>query len=233
MSTTTDELCEQVALGCRVLGKTGQNDLTLGHISARDPDGRGVWLKGSGFGLEESLAANVVLTTEAGEVLEGTGRRHAEYPIHTEVMKARPDVNFVVHTHPIFSVAFAALGVPLVAVGHDGAELVPPDVPRFTATSGLILTPELGRLVAETLGGLPALFLVNHGIVTVGPDLETAVMRAYYLEKAAQTQLLAMSAGELRHWSSDDEAAEKRSGWLAVTKGQMFEYLVRSNGLAE
>lgn len=231
MSEETDQVRVRVALASRVLGRVGHEDLTLGHVSERDPSGRGVWLKGAGYGMAESMAEDVVLTNDRGEVLEGSGGRHLEYPIHAEVMNAREDVNCVVHTHPTYSVAFAALGVPLRPVGHDGAELAPPDVPRFTETSDLIVTPELGRAVAAALGPHDALFLVNHGIVTVGPDVETAVMRAYYLERACQVQLLAMGAGELRHWSSDDDALAKRAGWLATSKAQMFAYLVRANGL--
>ena len=44
---------EEVALGCRVLGAAAQSDLVWGHLSARDPDGRGVWMKASTYGLEE------------------------------------------------------------------------------------------------------------------------------------------------------------------------------------
>ena len=40
-------LREEVALGCRVLGAEDQGDLVWGHVSARDPEGRGVWMKAS------------------------------------------------------------------------------------------------------------------------------------------------------------------------------------------
>jgi ribulose-5-phosphate 4-epimerase/fuculose-1-phosphate aldolase len=64
--------------------------------------------------------ARVGLVTPADEVLAGHGTRHIEYPIHTEVMNARPDVSSVVHTH---AVAFAALDLPLLAISHDGVEI--------------------------------------------------------------------------------------------------------------
>src|SRR3954452_12854857 len=88
-----------VALGCRVLGLEDQGDLVWGHVSARGPDGRGVWMKASTYGFEEITEAQLILVDREGQVLEGEGRRHAEYPIHTEVMAARADVNSVVHTH--------------------------------------------------------------------------------------------------------------------------------------
>ena len=43
----------ELAYGCRILHMEGHADMTLGHLSLRDPDGRGVWLKRSGIGLGE------------------------------------------------------------------------------------------------------------------------------------------------------------------------------------
>ncbi len=89
---------ELVALSSRILGHTDQGDLVWGHASARDPHGRGVWMKASGWGLEEITPDRVQLVSPSGEVLEGTSGRHSEYPIHTEIMAARADVGGVVHT---------------------------------------------------------------------------------------------------------------------------------------
>ena len=74
----------------------------------------------------------MILVSWDGEVLEEHGRRHIEYPIHTEVMRARDDVQAVVHTHAPWAVAFAATGRPLRPISHEGALFVPPDVARFT-----------------------------------------------------------------------------------------------------
>ena len=223
-----DELRSLVSLGCRVLGAEGQNDLVWGHVSARDLHGRGAWMKAAGIGFEEVGERDVVLVSPAGDVIEGEGRRHAEYPIHTEVMEARPDVGAVVHTHAVHAVAFAALGAPLRPISHEGTLFVPPDVPRFTETGDLILTRELGASVARALGARNAVLLVNHGIVTAGPDVPTAVMTAVLLERACRTQLLAMAAGELRHWSSDDEARAKRDHcYNPALLTQAWDYLVR------
>jgi len=143
-------------------------------------------------------------------VLEGHGRRHAEYPIHMELVAAAPEVGAVVHTHAPAAVAFAALDVPLRPISHEGTLFVPPDVARFTKTGDLILTPALGADVAAAIADRNALLLVNHGIVTAGPDVPTAVITAVLLERACRMQLSAMAAGEPRRWSDDDEALSKR-----------------------
>lgn len=219
---------EMVSRGCRVLGEADQGDLVWGHVSMRDPEGRGVWMKRSTIGFDEVQPDDVLLVSWDGEVLEGTGRRHAEYPIHTEIMAARPDVNAVVHSHAPHAVAFAAIGVPLRPVSHEGTLFVPPDVPRFTATGDLILTRDLGQAVAETLGDSRAVFLVNHGIAVAGDDVPSTVTSAILLDRACQTQLRAMSAGDLMHWSDDDEALDKRDHcYSPALLEQAWEYLVR------
>lgn len=202
---------EQVALVSQVLGFADHGDLVWGHVSVRDPQDRGVWMKASTWGFEEITPDRVLLVGWKGEVLAGEGRRHAEYPIHTEIMRGRREVQCVVHTHAPHAVAFASLGQPLRPISHEGTFFVPPDIARFTQTGDLILTRELGAAVAAALGSRNAVLLIHHGIVTVGEDVEAAVVGAILLEQACHKHLLATAAGELRTWSSDEEALAKRA----------------------
>jgi ribulose-5-phosphate 4-epimerase/fuculose-1-phosphate aldolase len=224
----TEELRRLVSLGCRVLGAADQGDLIWGHVSARDPDGRGVWMKAAGLGFEEVEPEDVVLVGWEGEVLSGSGRRHAEYPIHTEVMAARSDVGSVIHTHSPAAVALGALGVPLRAVSHEANLFVPPELARFTRTGDLILTADLGAAVAEALGDRNACLLVNHGVVVAAADVPTATVTAYLLDRACRMQLAAMSAGGWATWSSPEESLAKREHCYPdpLLEGA-WEYLVR------
>ncbi|MFI6501833.1 class II aldolase/adducin family protein [Nonomuraea typhae] len=224
----SSQLRELVALSCRVLGTADQGDLIWGHSSARDPDGRGVWIKAAGWGMEEVTPERVQLVSPSGEVLEGQGPRHSEYPIHTEIMAARADVGGVVHTHSPYAVALAAAGQDLLPVSHAANCFVPPAVPRFTDTADLILTPELGRALAGTLGQAPAAFLVNHGIVTVGPTLRAATVAAIILERAAYQQWLTRGFGTWPTWSDAEESLAKRAHiFHPDAVEQVWEYLVR------
>jgi L-fuculose-phosphate aldolase len=223
------QLRELVALGCRILGANGHDDYVWGHVSARDPGGRGVWMKASTYGFEEITADHVILVGFDGEVLEGDRPRHSEWPIHTEAVRSRPDVGAVVHSHPPHSIALGAAGQPLRPLSHAGTLFVPPDVPRFTKTANLILTRELGADVAGALDGQDALLLVNHGIVTVGRDVRDAVIRAVLLEKAAHQQMLTCAFGAPKHWSSDEEAIAKRGTvWGEHHRVMLWDYLGRS-----
>lgn len=197
-----------VATASRVLAAQGHDDLIWGHASVRDD--RGVWIKSAEWSLDEVTPDRVHLVDGAGAVLDGDGQRHSEYPIHTEILAARPDAGAVVHTHPPHAVALAATGQPLLPVSHAANMFVPPAVPRFTGTADLIITSALGRQVAAELGDANALFLVNHGIVTVGPDLQTATVRAVLLERACFQQMLTHAMGGWPSWSDSEESTAKR-----------------------
>ena len=217
-----------VATASRVLADQGHDDLIWGHASVRDDDGRGVWIKAAEWALGEVNADRVHLVDWSGTVVDGEGARHSEYPIHTEIMAARPGVNAVVHTHPAYAVALAASGNQLLPVSHAANMFVPPAVPRFTDTGDLILTAELGKQVAADLGEADVMFLVNHGIVAVGPDLQTATVRAVLLERACQQQLLTASFPGWPTWSSATESLAKREHiYNERAVGAVWDYLVR------
>jgi L-fuculose-phosphate aldolase len=223
---TLTTLRRDVALACHILADDGQGDTVFGHVSARDPAGRGFWMKPAGRGLEEVRPSDLLLVGLDGTVLEGRHSRHVEYPIHAEVYRARPEVQAVVHTHPSHATAFAALRVPLRPVSHEACLFVPPDVPRFTKTTDLILTESLGGAVARALGPAWALLLESHGIVTAGERVGDACIRALLLEKAARIQLLA--AGREATWTSEAEAIRKREHiYHPRALHSVWSYLVR------
>jgi L-fuculose-phosphate aldolase len=224
----TEELREQVALGCRILSLEDQGDFVWGHVSARDPEGRGVWMKAATLGFEEVGPEHVLLVSWDGEVLEGAGRRHIEFPIHTELVRAREDVGAVVHTHAPWANAFASTEEPLRPISHEATLFVPPEVARFTQTGDLIVSRELGADLAAAVGDRNAAFMVNHGIVACGPDVVTAVMTAVLLERACRTNVRALAAGGPRTWSSDEEALAKREHcWPPQLLRQAWDYLAR------
>lgn len=216
-----------VAVATRALGAVGQSDLVWGHVSLRDPDGRGVWMKASGWGFEEIDPSRIVLVSPNGDVLHGEGVAHLEAPIHTEIMAARPDVDSVVHTHGRAAVAFASLDVPLLPLSHDAVPFVSPDVPRYPS-GRLVSDRNQGQDLAGALGDAWGCLMVSHGLVAVGRDLASAVMHAVLLERACQTQMLALSAGKPSRWSDPAEVAQKQAEtWSTRQLHAGFAYLCR------
>ncbi|HEX4009027.1 MAG TPA: class II aldolase/adducin family protein [Solirubrobacteraceae bacterium] len=202
----TQAVRDDVVLAGRVLAAGGHEDAVWGHVSVRDATGRGIWMKGSGLGLAEVTSADVVLVDWQGNVPAGSRRRHAEYPIHTELMGAREDVNCVIHTHPRHAVAFGLTALSL-SPSSQAAGLFTDGVPRFTQTARLIDSPELGRAVAATIADSRAALLVNHGIVVVGASTAEATVAAIALERACEEQLLAAAAGGVAHVLTAEQAA--------------------------
>lgn len=202
-------LKKRLADACHILVMEGQGDAVWGHATIRLPGADTFWMKPHRMGLEEVKPEDMILVDLEGRVVRGKRPRHSEVFIHSEIMRARPDVCAVVHTHAVPSVVFASLGIPLRPITHEASNFVPPDVPRFDETTDLIVTPERGKAVARTLGKQPALFLVNHGIVAVGATIEDATVNALLLDKSARAQLM-LPGGVPRYWTSDEEALVKR-----------------------
>lgn len=185
-------------------------------------------MKAAGWGFEEIDATRVVLVDGDGSVVSGAGQRHLESMIHTMLLRMRADIGAVVHTHSPAAIAFASLDTALRPLSHDAVPFLDPDVVRFTATSNLISSPELGKSLATAIGGSPGCLIPGHGMVTVGVDAATAVMYAVLLERACRLQLDAMAAGGPVIWTSTDDVALKQATLWTHTQLQAgYEYLIR------
>jgi ribulose-5-phosphate 4-epimerase/fuculose-1-phosphate aldolase len=220
-----------IVTGCHVLGSGDHGDPVWGHVSRRDPGGRGAWLKAGLRGFDEVSGDDIILIDSAGRSLVGALAVPREYPIHTEILRARSDVDSVVHCHPPYSIALAASGRPLVAFSN-AAGMFAAGVPRFERAVGLIDTAELGTAVAQCLDNARALFLVGHGIVAVGSSVATAVMTAILLERACRLQILATIGGGV------DPALQNPGQRYAHSESDTYllrswEYLVRRVHAAE
>jgi L-fuculose-phosphate aldolase len=190
-----DEALGELAIACRVLALNGHEDKTLGHLSLRDPAGRGLWLKRAHVGLAEIMGPeDFVLVDFDGKRLAGKGALHKEWPIHTEILKARPDVNVVGHTHPFYACLFAGTREKLRAVAHEACYFNS-DVPRYPGTAYLIDTVELGIELAAALGGHSAVLMNNHGVTFCGKSTMEAGVYAITLEKACKQQLTLAASG--------------------------------------
>src|SRR6202167_6464263 len=112
---------ELIAAG-KVLVAEGQDDFTRGHISFRLPDNPKLFfMKAHSIGLDEITTQNILTIDLEGEVVAGSARRHSEVYIHSEILKARADINCVIHTHPPYSVALSATGRPIRCYSHPAA----------------------------------------------------------------------------------------------------------------
>src|SRR6202051_1881629 len=117
-----NKIKEKLILAGKVLVSEGQDDFTRGHISFRLPDNPGLFfMKAHSIGLDEITMQNILTIDLEGNVVAGTARRHSEVYIHSEIFKVRPDVNCVIHTHPLYSIVWSGGGRPLKAISQPAA----------------------------------------------------------------------------------------------------------------
>jgi L-fuculose-phosphate aldolase len=180
----------------RVLVAEGQDDFTRGHISIRLQDDPNLfYMKAHSIGLDEITMQNILTIDLEGNVVAGTARRHSEVYIHSEIFKARRDVNCVIHTHPSYSIALSATGRALKCYSQPGA-LFYDALGTYADTIALIRTHAMGAGVARALGRGRGVLLKNHGVVVTGATIAEAVIGTLMLENGAMVQLLVEAAGE-------------------------------------
>ncbi len=134
----------------------------------------------------------------------GTTPASSEIVLHKVIYEKRPDVKAIIHAHPPHAVACTIANISL-------NETILPEV---YSTLGSIITtqfaapssPESGEVVEKHIRDNDAIILDRHGTVTVGDDLQTAYFKLEILEFAAQTALLAKSAGNLRYLSDSEKS---------------------------
>jgi ribulose-5-phosphate 4-epimerase/fuculose-1-phosphate aldolase len=191
----------------------GHGDMTLGHLSVREASGRGLWMKRNAIGLGEVLGADdFVLVDWDGRQVAGSGGRHAEWPIHSEIFRARADVNVVVHSHPFHASVFSAATEPLLPYTLDADYFA--ELPRYDGEAALITTKEEGADIARMLGGNFAVLLSNHGAVFCGTSIEQATCIGIFLEKACKAHLTGRAAS-LQARFPDRAARDKRHSQIA------------------
>ncbi|WP_219415274.1 class II aldolase/adducin family protein [Pseudonocardia nigra] len=193
-----------VALACRVLAARGLADGVLGHISLRVGDER-VLVRCRGpreRGLAWTEPADVrLLDLDGGPAQPDELTGHAppnELPLHTEVLRARPEIAAVVHAHPPEVVAADLAGVairPIVgAFDIPGAHLAAGGVPVYPR-GVLVRTRELAAEMVAAMGQRPVVLLRGHGLTSAAASVEQAVLQAVSVDRIAALSLRVLSAG--------------------------------------
>lgn len=140
-----------------------------------------------------------------GKVLSGRRKLFGEWHLHAAVYKARPDVNAVIHAHPVaataFGVARKSLGCPplpemVVSLGAN--------VPTIDYAMPKSLAQDATIARELTTGDADAFLLAGNGVVTVGVDLEQALLRMELVEHWAKILVAAVALGGAQALPADD-----------------------------
>jgi L-fuculose-phosphate aldolase len=175
---------------CRVgalLYQRGFIMATDGNLSVRLDRDR---ILASPTGLSKGMLEpdDLVVVDLQGRVLEGRYAPSSELPMHLLIYRSRPDVGGVCHAHPPVATGFAAAGVPLdkALLAETVVALQQIPLARY-ATPG---TRELAETLAPLIARHNAILMANHGVVTCGPDLQTAYFHMEQVEHLARVTLI-------------------------------------------
>lgn len=165
----------------------------FGHISGRLPGSKTFLLTRHSLGLK-AASSDLITVDLDGKKLAGRGDIPGEYPIHSEIFRARPDICSIIHYHGMHATAFTTSGIklkPIHIMGTIFADGVPiyPD-PR------LVQNRQRGEVLATTLGPRRAALLRAHGVVVTGGSVEEAVTAAFLIEENAHRAWLACAMGK-------------------------------------
>jgi ribulose-5-phosphate 4-epimerase/fuculose-1-phosphate aldolase len=187
--------CDLAAL-YRAFVRYGWTDLIYTHISARLPGEPTQYLINPyGLFFEEITASNLIVMDFDGNKVRGDWPvNEAGHAIHHAVLKARPDVDWVLHTHSRAGMAVACMKCGILPITqqamfyHGQIAYHPWDV----QTSG---QEECDRLAAD-LGDNNIAVLENHGLLACGPTAADAFLTLYNIENACKVQVDVMASGQ-------------------------------------
>jgi L-fuculose-phosphate aldolase len=182
-----DQLLTRLSVAHAILSCNGHDDLTLGHMALRNPNGRGFWIKRADAGMRELTSPDdYQLLAFDGTVISGSGRQHSEWPIHAALLQSRPDLNITVHTHAELPTLLSAFSGGLRALTTDAAYLG--KVASLALNQSHIDKLPLAAKLAQAFGQAHAILLANHGVVFAGRTIEHATLIGYYLVRAARAE---------------------------------------------
>jgi len=209
-----DDLKAMVARSCQILGRLHMTREPNGHVSARIPNSDLVVIKARG-GAEAPLSyttpEDLCVVDMDGKMVEGKEGQAApaEVYIHTEVLRARPDLNSVIHIHPQNIVAYTIAEkplLPIIGAYNPGAlSIITRGLPAYPR-SILINTQDRGKTLAEFMGQANICTMRGHGITSSGATVEEATLTAIHLNDLAELHMKADLLGGAKPISDEDLA---------------------------
>ena len=184
-------LRREIVAACIGMNARGINQGTSGNISARVEEG--LLITPSGVPYDEMKPSDIVPLRADGSHA-GRMKPSSEWRFHTSILKARPEVGAVVHTHSMFATTLGCCGLGIPAVHYmiaaAGGSTIP-CVPYITYG-----TQELADAAVRALKDRNACLLANHGMIVVGPTLKKAMWLAVEVETLAAQYWRALQVGK-------------------------------------
>jgi ribulose-5-phosphate 4-epimerase/fuculose-1-phosphate aldolase len=186
-----------LAAAYRLVAYYGWDDLVFTHLSARVPGPEHHFLLNPyQLMFEEVTASSLVKVDMSGNPVEPTPfiTNAAGFTIHSALHMAREDAQAVIHLHTPDGQAVSAHADGLMPLTQT-AMLIRDEIAYHEYEGVAVDLSERERLIAD-IGDKHAMILRNHGTLALGESVGEAFIRIYFLERACEAQIKALSAGE-------------------------------------
>jgi ribulose-5-phosphate 4-epimerase/fuculose-1-phosphate aldolase len=200
-SSELKELTEKLVTACHILDREGITD-GYGHVSARVP-GADAFITIANVSPGCVTLDRLIMQDFDGNYLGGAKTPPNEWPIHACILKARPDVESVAHTHSKWSTIFSVLPIRLRPL-HQYGKFLSADGPPVYQGVGLVRTVERGKALAAVLAEGPAVLMRAHGDTVVGASIEQVVERTTRLAMLGEWNHLALLHGEPKYLTAEE-----------------------------
>lgn len=193
MNESERDLRVAVVAKARWMNEIGLNQGTSGNISVRA--GGTMLITPTAIPYETmqpSMLAAMPIEGKYGS-WEGPIKPSTEWRFHLDILKARPDVGAVVHTHSTFATVLGIARKPIPACHYMVAVFGGSDV--RVADFAIYGTKALADNVLKALEGRNGCLIANHGMIAAGKDLEHAMWLAVELETLAKQYYYSLQIG--------------------------------------
>jgi len=190
----------------RLFVKYGWTDLIYTHISARVPGEENTYLINPyGLYFDEITASSLIKVDFDGNVLDPVGGEYNEagHLIHTAVLKARPEINYVLHTHSRAGTAVSAMKCGLLPLSQH-SNIILDQVAYHDYAQVTSDQDECDRL-QQDIGDKYIMLMRNHGLMSCGRTAGEAFHYLYYMEMSCKIQVDVLAAGK-DYLVPDDDA---------------------------
>ena len=214
---------ERLASGFRLFAHFGFDEGLAGHITLRDPEfSDHFWVNPFGGHFDQMRVSDLILVDHDGEIVIGDRPlKKAAFAIHSRLHMAREDLNAAAHSHSMYGKSFSSLGQLLDPITQDSCAFYDNHV-LFDDFTGVVLDTDEGDRIAKALGDKRAAILKNHGLLTTGKTVDEAIWGFLTMDRCCQSQLLAMTAGQVER--IDDDVAEMTREQVGSAFGMWASY---------
>ncbi|HYZ22873.1 MAG TPA: aldolase [Rhodopila sp.] len=181
----------------RAAAGLGLHEGICNHLSVMVPGRDDLFLVNpDGWSFAEVTASRLLICDFHGSVVAGHGRpEDTAFYIHARLHARIPRARAAFHTHMPHATALTMVaGEPLLWAGQTALKFYGRTVVDENY-NGLALDASEGDRIAAGVGNADIVFMRHHGVLVLAPTIAKAWDDLYYLERAAEAQLLAQASG--------------------------------------